>query len=141
MRFAGFHHIVAATLLFAAGCTAFAADTPKPFFFTNQIAIANGQIVLSAIHSGVSQSQTNIQALIGSPVVFIGSAAPPGGNANLMVSSNVVLEVEIRPARDVRPHSVFWDAEVFGTLKSVDFEKRVIHIQARPEDWRARDLY
>jgi hypothetical protein len=79
--------------------------------------------------------------LIGSQVVFVGSAASPGGNANLMVWTNVVLEVEIRPERDVRPHSAFWHAEVLGTLKSVDFEKRVIHIQAKPEDWRVRETF
>ena len=133
--------IITAFYLFAAGLTAMADDSPKPFFFTNQVAFTNGQSVLSAVRSGDAQSKTNVLALIGSPIVFIGSAAPPGGNANLMVWSNVVVEVEIRPARDVRPHSVFWTAEVSGTLKSIDFEKRVIRIRAKPEDWRPRELY
>jgi hypothetical protein len=138
MRFARFH-ILVVTLLLAASDVAFADDAPKPYFFTNQIAVSNGQAVVSAVCSG--SSQTNTQALTGSPVVFIGGAAPPGGNANLTVWSNVVVEVEIRPARDVRPHSVYWEAEVLGTLKSVDFQKRVIHIWAKPDDWRARRLY
>ena len=136
MRFASYHILVVTWLLAA---SAFADDTTKPYFFTNQIAVSNGQAVVSAVCSG--SSQTNIQALIGSPVVFIGGAAPPGGNANLTVWSNVVVEVEISPARDVRPHSVYWEAEVLGSLKSVDFQKRIIHIRAKPDDWRARSLF
>ena len=119
--------------------TAHGADYWTPLFFTNQTAVANGSTVLSAVRSGDTQSKASVQALIGSQVVFVGGAAPPGGNANLMVASNIVLEVEIRPARDVRPHAVVWSAEVIGTLKSVDFEKRVIHIRAKPEDWRVRE--
>ena len=121
--------------------TAHAADSLSPYYFTNQTAISNGSTVLSAVRSRDTQSKASIQALIGSQVVFVGGAAPPGGNANLIVASNVVLEVEIRPLRDVRPRAVAWSAEVLGTLKSVDFEKRVIHIRARPEDWRVRDTY
>jgi len=140
MRFANFQPIVAAALLVGTAIAASADESLPPIFFTNQTAIANARVVLSAVRAGDSQSKTNVQALIGSQVVFAGGAAPPGGNANLMVSSNVVLEVQIRPARDVRPHSVFWVAEVSGTLKGVDFKKRVIHIIAKPEDWRAREL-
>lgn len=121
--------------------TAHAADSWSPVFFTNKTAIANGSTILAAVRSGDTQSKVSVQALIGSQIVFVGGAAPPGGNANLMVASNVVLEIEIRPARDVRPHSVAWSAEVLGTLQSVDFEKRVIHIRAKPEDWRVRDTY
>jgi hypothetical protein len=121
--------------------TAHAADSWSPIFFTNKTAIANGSTILAAVRSGDTQSKASVQVLIGSQVVFVGGAAPPGGNANLMVASNVVLEVDIRPSRDVRPHSVAWSAEVLGTLKSVDFEKRVIHIRAKPEDWRVRDTY
>jgi hypothetical protein len=138
MRFTSFC-IFIVTWLLAVCDFAFADDTPKPYFFTNQVAVSNGQAVVSAVCSG--GSQTNILALIGSPVVFIGGEAPPGGDANLTVWSNVVVEVEIRPARDVQPHSVYWEAEVLGTLKSVDFQKRVIHIWAKPDDWKARRLY
>jgi hypothetical protein len=128
---------VFASVLFV--ITAHATDSGSPVFFTNKTAIVNGSTVLAAVRSGATQSKASIQVLIGSQVVFVGGAAPPGGNANLMVASNVVLEVEIRPVRDVRPHSVAWSAEVLGTLKSVDFERRVIHIRAKPEDWRVRD--
>ena len=138
MRASLFHSVLAAVVFVI---IARAADSWSPAFFTNKTAIANGSIVLAAVRSGDTQSKASVQALIGSQVVFVGGAAPPGGNANLMVASNVVLEVEIRPARDVRPHSVAWSAEVLGTLKSVDFEKRVIHIRAKPEDWRVRDTY
>ena len=136
MRASLFQSVLASVLFVV---TAHAADTWSPVFFTNKTAIANGSTVLAAVRSGDTQSKASIQALIGSQVIFVGGAAPPGGNANLMVASNVVLEVEIRPARDVRPHAVVWSAEVLGTLKSVDFEKRVIHIRAKPEDWRVRE--
>ena len=139
MCLARLHSAFTVALLVIAAQAVFAGDDWKPLHFTNQTAIANGHTVLSAVRSGDAQGRTNIQALLGSQVVFVGSIAPPGGSANLMVWSNIVLEVEIRPARDVRPHAVVWSAEVLGILKSVDFEKRVIHIRAKPEDWRVRE--
>jgi len=138
MRFVNYQPIVTAAFLVGIAMAAFADDSLPPIFFTNQTAVANARAVLSAVRVGDSQSKTNVQALIGSQVVFAGGAAPPGGSANLMVSSNVVLEVEISPSRGVRPRAISWDAEVLGTLKSVDFEKRVIKIRAKPEDWRVR---
>jgi len=131
----------AGVLPFVSVVTTNAGDGWPPVFFTNTTAIANGSTVLAAVRSGDTQSKASVQALIGSQVVFVGGAAPPGGTANLIVASNVVLEVEIRPVQDVRPHSATWSAEVLGTLNSVDFEKRVIHIRAKPEDWRVRDTY
>jgi hypothetical protein len=112
-----------------------------PVFLTNEPALSNGRAVLAAVLCGDAKSRSKVQALIGSQVVFVGGAAPPGGNANLLVWSNVVLEVEIRPLRDVRPRSVVWSVEVLGTLKSVDLAKRTIHIRAKPEDWIVRDTF
>jgi hypothetical protein len=140
MRSSILHSLAVAAFMIAFAPAAFADDSLPPIFFTNQTAIANARTVLAAVRSGDLQSRTNVQALIGSQVVFAGGAAPPGGNADLLVSSNLVLKVQISPARDVRPHSVFWVAEVLGTLKSVDFEKRTIHIVAKPKDWRPREL-
>ena len=135
MHLLKFQSVIAA-MFFA--ITAHAADYLKPLFFTNETAIGNGSAVLSAVLSGDTQGKASIRSLLGSQVVFVGSAAS-GGNANLMVASNVVLDVEIRPSRDVRPQAVTWSAEVLGTLKSADFKKRVIHIRAKPEDWRVRE--
>ena len=140
MRFSILYLVAVAAFLIGFATAASADDSLPPIFFTNQTAIANARAVLAAVRSGDLQSKTNVQALIGSQVVFAGGAALPGGNADLLVSSNVVLKVQIRPSRDVRPHSVFWVAEVSGTLKSVDFEKRTIHIVAKPENWRPREL-
>ena len=111
-----------------------------PTRFVSFDAVTNGNTVLAAVRSADAQSKMSVRALIGSQVVFYGY--PPDGRvyegtiADLMISSNVVLEVEIRPFRDVSPHAIAWDAKVLGTLKSIDFEKRVIRIRARPEDWR-----
>ena len=119
-----------------------AEDIRPPSFFTNQLAISNGRAVLAAMISGDTQSKTNVQALIGSQVIFegTGSALPgatsPGTNANLMVWSNVVLQVDLRPLQEVRLHNAFsWSAKVLGTLKGVNFQERVIYIEAKPEDW------
>ena len=116
--------------------TAYAQPT-MPIHFTNETAVANGSTVLSAVLSGDPLSKTNVQALVGSPVVFVGFAAQIG-TANLLVKSNILVEIELKPWRDVyenEPHARQNYAEVLGILKSVDFEKRVIHIQAKPADW------
>ena len=91
-----------------------------------------------AVLSSDAQSKTNIQRLVGSQVGFAGYA-PQFGWANLQLNSNIVVEVEIRPPQDVYRnvgHARQMFAEVLGILKSVDFEKQVIRIQAKPEDWR-----
>jgi hypothetical protein len=76
---------------------------------------------------------------IGREVVFVGGCAPPGGNADLMVADGVRLAVVIKPAQDVRPQSVTWEACVLGIVRHIDREKKVITIEARPEDWRVAD--
>ena len=127
--------------LFAVVKIGHAADEWGPYWLTNQLAVSHGRTILAAVRSGDTQARTNVQALIGSQVVFVGGVAPPGGNANLMLSTNVLPVVDMQPQRDVRPHSVAWSAEVLGTLKNVDFEKRVIHIRAKPENWRVRETW
>jgi hypothetical protein len=115
-----------------------AADFWQPRGSTNETAIANGRTVWLAVLSSDAQSKTNIQKLVGSQVGFAGYALQ-FGSANLWINSNVVVEVEIRPAQDVYrnvSHARQIFGEVLGILKGVDFEKRVIRIQAKPEDWR-----
>ena len=123
-------------MTYSAGFAVGAQITPLyDFKTTNATAITNGQSVVSALLAGDS---SRVQALVGSQVAFRGYGS--GGSmtnhpANLMISSNIILDVEIVPARNmIRPCCVWW-ADVLGTLKSVDFEKRVIYIQARLEDW------
>jgi hypothetical protein len=111
----------------------------KTHAFTNETVVANSRTVLLAVYSGGSHNRANVQALIGSQVAYCGYAALPaqaGGHpASLMLSSNVVLNVDIQPPKDVRPLAATWCAEVMGTLERVDFQKRIIYIQAKPEDW------
>jgi len=134
MRFVRFQLIVIAVFFIT---TAHAQDGGRPIYFTNQTAVANGNTVLSAVLSGDSQSKTNVQALVGAQVIFVGLAVKEG-TGNLLVKSNIFVEVELKPWRDVYENEPFARqnyAEVLGTLASVDFEKRVVHIQAKPKDW------
>ncbi|HEV2318732.1 MAG TPA: hypothetical protein VGV18_03215 [Verrucomicrobiae bacterium] len=117
----------------------------KTWVFTNETVVANSRTVLLSVHSGSSHSRAEVQTLIGSQVAYCGYAAlaaQAGGHpASLMLSSNVVLNVDIQPLKDVRPQAATWCAEVMGTLKRVDFQKRIIYIQAKPEDWRLMLAY
>jgi|SRR5271170_7895389 len=136
MRFASVQLYIAAVFVVITAQTAQAADSwPPVFYFTNETAITNGHLVISAVRSGDDKSKANVKALVGSLVVFVGGGTVRQG-ANLTVSSNILIEVEILPPRDVRPHAAGWNAEVLGILKSVDFEKRTIYIRAKPEDWK-----
>lgn len=116
MRCATLQVIVAVAVLLPGLQKVLADENLAPFHFIyEKVAITNARTVLSAVLSGDAQSKTNVQALIGSKVVFVGGAAPPGNNANLLGWSNVVVEVELRPSRNVIPRSVYWEAEVLGT--------------------------
>ena len=142
MRCATLQVIVAVAVLLPGLQRVLADENLVPMHFRyEKVAITNGRTVLSAVLSGDAQSKTNVQALIGSKVVFVGGAAPPEDNANLVVWSNVVVEVELRPSRNVIPRSVYWEAEVLGTLQSVDFKRKIIRIRAKPDDWRHQDTY
>jgi hypothetical protein len=107
----------------------------SPVCFTNELAaFANGQAVLAALKSGGVQGKKVIQALIGSRVLLDGSER---GNS-LDLGDSLFLEVEgSSPPREGRPHARNWADEIVGVLKSVDFEKHVIHIRARPEEWKS----
>ncbi|HEV2329747.1 MAG TPA: hypothetical protein VGY56_13275 [Verrucomicrobiae bacterium] len=115
------------------------------YFFTNETVVANSRTVLLAVYSGSGHSRAEVQTLIGSQVAYGGYAAlaaEAGGHpASLMLSGNVVLNVDIQPPKDVRPQAATWYAQVMGTLKRVDFQKRIIYIQAKPENWRLMLTY
>jgi hypothetical protein len=112
---------------------AHADPPPYPYhYFTNATAIANGQIVISALHAGDSG---RVQALVGSGVGFQGDAPWSGGGTNIIIESNIVLNVELQPSANVRTTSASNQAWVSGILKSIDFQKRVIYIRAKPKDY------
>lgn len=118
-------------------------DTP-PYFFWQGPAAANGQAVLRKIRSGDAQSLTSARALIGSPVVFIAEGAElrHGIFSDLQTRDGIRIEVDIVPFRDVHPTNCgSWTAEVKGTLESVDFEKRLIRISTKPENWKVAVQY
>ena len=53
----------------------------------------------------------------------------------------VVLHIKMEPNRDVRPHATMWTAEVLGTVTAIDFDKHVISLTARPDDWRPTETW
>jgi hypothetical protein len=110
-------------------------DIWAPSFLEKRTAITNGWKVLNAVLSGDANSKRSIRALYGSQVVFAGDGPRADSYANLDLVSNVVLEVEISPGHLSHPQNFSWSAEVFGTVKEVDFDKRVIRIVAEPENW------
>ncbi len=103
-------------------------------FTTNATGITNARTVVAAILAGDVQSRSNIHTLIGSPVVFAGwgGAGWSPTNVILEMRSNIVVEAEVPAPDKFRPGSNGWLAMVDGTLKSVDFQKRVIYVRSRP---------
>jgi hypothetical protein len=151
MRFVKYQ-LTLAVVLFATYKLA-AQEWKEPILFTNQTAIANGHIVLSSMFADGAQTKTNIQALIGSQVVFYTHGGSKGTNCVLTLQSNTVLVVEFNPPYKYPGMNIFWghgntypsdefySTEILGTLKSVDVEKRVINIVARQEDWKIREMW
>jgi hypothetical protein len=128
--------VLTAAWVFSSGAICRASDAVAPICFTNELAaFTNGQAVVAALKRGDEPGRKQLRALIGSRVLFDGSAG--SGNADLKIGKDILLEVEVSPPREVRPHARNWLAEVVGVLTGVDVEKRVIHIKARPEEWKA----
>jgi hypothetical protein len=116
-------------------------DTPQAWaqtllrgtFGGHSEAIENGTRLLQLLTADGSPDA--LQAYVGRQVVFLGGGAPPGATADLLIADDVRLEVTIKPPREVRPMAVMWEACVLGTVRRIDRKRKVISIDARPEDW------
>jgi len=121
-------------VLISSGAVCQASGPAAPVCFTNEVAaFTNGQAVVAALQSGDAQSKKQIERLVGSRVLFSGSGR--SGSVDLKIADDILVAVEMSPAKAVRPYARMEFAETVGALKSVDFEKRVIHITVQPEDW------
>jgi len=135
-----FLSILAVTFFALAGISSRAEDRHAPVCFTNElVAFTNGSTVLAALKAADEPGKVRVGSLIGSRVLFQGNnwTAPRGTNADLNLGGGVLLCVELDPQHDVRPHGGLWRAEVVGVLSSVDWEKHVVYIKSRPEEWKA----
>lgn len=101
--------------------------------------------ILTGIRTGGAQEQDKVRSLIGSTVILDGCCYPrrDGVDSDLVTDDGIVIDVDIVPNRNVRPPGPHgsWCAEVRGTFQSVDFEKRVIHIEAKPQDYHVTAVY
>jgi hypothetical protein len=112
-------------------------DTAPRFFWRGPEA-KNGQLVLAAIRSGDAQSKTNVQALIGSQVVFVGEGVPRNGFwSDFEINDHIDVKVDVVPFEKVHPGPCGeYGVEVKGELESVDFGKRIICVKVKPENWK-----
>ena len=132
--------ILAVAFFVLAGISSRAEDRRAPIYFTNElVAFTNGLKVLTAVKVADAKGKERVESLIGSRVLFRGnnSEAPHGTNADLNLGNGVLLIVELNPHLNIRLPGRMWVAEVVGVLKSVDFEHRIVHIKALPEEWKA----
>ena len=102
-------------------------------------------LILTGIRAGSSQERDNLRAHIGDTIILDGCCYPrrDGIDADLVTDDGIVIDVDLVPPRSVRPpgpHGT-WCAEVRGIFQSVDFEKRVIHITAKPKDYHVMVVY
>jgi hypothetical protein len=118
------------------------------YTFANETeAIQNGRTVLSWV-TGTSKSADSAMWMIGHQAAFSGITAT-GADADLILDNGfsgangpkVVLHIKMEPNRDVRPHATMWTAEVLGTVTAIDFDKHVISLTARPDDWRPTETW
>lgn len=118
------------------------------YTFANETeAIQNGRTVLSWV-TGTSKSAVSAMWMIGHQAAFSGITAT-GADADLILDNGfsgangpkIVLHVKMEPNRDVRPHATMWTAEVLGTVTAIDFDKHVISLTARPDDWRPTETW
>jgi hypothetical protein len=109
------------------------SEPPPPFFWQGDWA-DKGEEVLHAIRSGDSKSKVIALRLIGSTIVLRGDGI---GGADLKTRDGIRIEVDVVPFRDVRPDGAEWFAEVKGTLESIDFDKRLIRMVVKPDNWIA----
>ena len=112
---------------------------PAPRYFWRGPGLANGQTVLDGIHSNDAESRARVRALIGSSVVFIGEGADlrKGIRADLETGRGIQVLVDTVPFEAVHPGPCGeYGIEVMGKLESVDFDTRIIRIEAKPKDWK-----
>jgi hypothetical protein len=141
--------LVEIIFLFLAMQTVCVAEITFRPHYTNATVVANSRKIIEAIESSDDKSKASAKALVGSQVAYFGTAGYYDGGTNINIyqfiskDSNEVddhlhirLYVEFQSPPDIgRPVAVLF-VEVSGTVKSVDFDKRIIYIQAKPEDYK-----
>ena len=93
----------------------------------------NGQKVLSLLHT--TRNAKDFQSLIGKPVAFFGEHARSREFCDLVVDGGFLLDVQLVPPDRPPPLGVSWDAWVLGVLKKVDAERKIIRVEASPDNW------
>jgi hypothetical protein len=102
-------------------------------------------LILTGIRAGNSQERDKVRSFIGEMVILEGCASlhRDGVTSDLRTDDGIQIDVDLVPNHDVHPpgpHGT-WCAEVKGIFQSVDFEKRVIHITAKPKDYHVMVVY
>jgi hypothetical protein len=68
-------------------------------------------------------------------VAFIGVAAPPGGTNDLLTMGGFYLRVVNKEGKDLRPHAVWWEVMIRGTIMEVLPQQQTIVIEVAQKDW------
>ncbi len=108
-------------------------------FSTEAVAIENGSNVLHLIQQQSPQAELALQSFVGKRVVLSGgggAGGPPAGDPADLVMGRVLLKVNLTPYKDPHPQAVSWGASVLGVLKKFDYERKILWIDARPDDWK-----
>jgi hypothetical protein len=99
-----------------------------------------GQEIIGKL-SALTKEETakfDIGAYRGEVVTFIGGSAPPGGTNDLVMAGGYYLRIVNPQNKDLRPHSVWWEGEVTGTILQVLPKNKIIVIEVQEKDWVVR---
>ena len=104
-------------------------------------AATNGAFVLTLLHLQTRSAEQRVRSYVGKDAFFFGSCVPPGGTPDLITEHGVLLKIDIKPYRNVLPHAAMWTAFVCGVIKRIDYGRKTIWLEARPEYWNAFDTF
>ena len=109
----------------------------KAVFPEQEIPIKNGAAALRVAKR--RERKESLRWLEGQPVAFFGEGIHTGPIGSLDVGDDWLLYIRFKPTLDFRPSSVSWAACVVGVLRTIDVDKKVISIEAKPKDWKLVD--
>jgi hypothetical protein len=102
-------------------------------------------LILAGICAGTPQERDKVRSFVGNTIILEGCAwnHRDGITSDLRTDDGIQIDIDLVPNHNVYPpgpHGT-WCAEVRGIFQGVDFEKRVIHITAKPKDYHVMAVY
>jgi hypothetical protein len=111
-------------------------EAAKRFGWLENLKRGQGILDMLAALNTKDLARVEVAAYRGERVAFVGGALPRGRTNDLLTGNGIRLRVVTSAGKDLRPHAVWWEVMVYGTILQVIPENKTIVIKVEEGGWR-----